>query len=285
MSIPTRVEDFVAIGERYLSEDIVNEADRLLPLATADINHLATRGYGQGELSKLHGFRAALVAEVAGRNQQRGSKKGSRSVEAHAIKEGKLVLRSGETTALAVLTSRTPHPGETPLETEKIVADTVGQIDALGGYIGTDSAKLRTRLTSLVSILGLPALAPAPSDAAGRAALVAKVEAAIAALPALAEQKKTDQVVAKAGTGSLDEIDGRAYTNLKTLAKVGRAYWREHGDLTRAGEYQLNALHSAAGKGGAVPPVVAPAAVKAPEPVAAKAGEPPAEEAGEKTGE
>ena len=33
MSIPTRVEDFVAIGERYLSEDIVNEADRLLPLA------------------------------------------------------------------------------------------------------------------------------------------------------------------------------------------------------------------------------------------------------------
>lgn len=281
MSIPTRVEHFVVIGERYLSEDIINEADRLLPLATDDINLLATRGYGQGELSKLHGFRAALVAEVAGRNQQRGSKKGSRSVESHAIKEGKLVLRSGETTALAVLTSRTPHPGETALETEKIVADTVGQIDALGGHIGNDSAKLRTRLTSLVSILGLPALAPAPSDAAGRAALVAKVEAAIAALPGLAEQKKTDQVVARAGTGSLDEIDGRAYTNLKTLAKVGRAYWREHGDLKRAGEYQLNALHSAAGKGGAgaVPPVVATAAKveKAAEPVAA--GE------GKKTGE
>jgi hypothetical protein len=166
--------------------------------------------------------------------------------------------------------------GETALETAKIVADTIGQIDALGGHIGSDSAKLRTRLTSLVSILGLPAIAPAPSDAAGRAALVAKVEAAIAALPALAEQKKTDQVVAKAGTASLDEIDGRAYTNLKTLAKVGRAYWREHGDLKRAGEYQLNALHSAAGKGGAgaVPPV--PAVVKGPEPVA---------DAGKKTGE
>jgi hypothetical protein len=275
MPIPITVDDFVAIGERYLSEEIVNEADRLAPLATADIDLLATRGYGQGELNKLHGFRAALVAEVAGRNQQRGSKKGSRSVEAHAIKEGKLVLRSGETTALAVLTNRTPPPGENALETARIVADTIGQIDALGGHIGSDSAKLRTRLTSLVSILALPAIAPAPSDAAGRAALVAKVEAAIAALPGLAEQKKTAQATAKAGTASLDEIDGRAYTNLKTMVKVGRAYWREHGNLQRAGEYQLNALHSAAGKGGA-------AAVA---PVVTAAAEPPAAGAGKKTGE
>lgn len=275
MSIPTTVEHFVAIGERYFSEDIINEADRLLPLATADIDLLATRGYGQGELNKLHGFRAALVAEVAGRNQQRGSKKGSRSVEAHAIKEGKLVLRSGEATALAVLTNRTAPPGETALETEKIVADTINQIDALGGHIGSDSAKLRTRLSSLVSILGLPAIAPAPSDAAGRAALVAKVQAAIAALPSLAEQKKTDQVTAKAGTASLDEIDGRAYTNLKTMAKVGRAYWREHGNPQRAAEYQLNALNPQAAKApaaGAVPVEKVAPVVKA-------------AEAGKKTGE
>ena len=42
-----------------------------MPLANDDIDRLATRGYGQGELNKLHGFRAALVAEVAGRNQRR----------------------------------------------------------------------------------------------------------------------------------------------------------------------------------------------------------------------
>jgi hypothetical protein len=66
MPIPITVDDFVAIGERYLSEEIVNEADRLLPIATADIDLLATRGYGQAELNKLHGFRAALVAEAAG---------------------------------------------------------------------------------------------------------------------------------------------------------------------------------------------------------------------------
>ena len=153
--------------------------------------------------------------------------------------------------ALATLTNRTPGPGETTAQTAQIVADTVGQIDALGGVLGNDSAKLRTRLTSLVSILALPALAAAPGDAAARAAFVAKVEGAIAALPGLAEQKKTHQQDAKAGTSSLDEIDGRAYTNLKTLTKVGRAYWNEHGDRKRAGEYQLNALNDRAGKAAA----------------------------------
>jgi hypothetical protein len=276
MTIPITPEDYVTIGERYQSEDIVAEIDRLLPLATADIDLLATRGYGQTELSKVTGFRAALVAEVAGRNQQRGSKKGSRNVEAHAMKDGKLVLRSGETTALAVLTNRTAAPGETELQTKKIIEDTIGQIDALGGHIGGDSAKLRTRLTSLVSILGLPALAPSASDAEGRAALVAKVEAAIAALPALAEQKNTDQQEAKTGTASLDEIDGRTYTNLKTMTKVGRAYWREHGNLQRAGEYQLNALNPRATK---APAAGEPGA--AGEPVAA--AEPAAPGAGKKT--
>lgn len=249
MSIPITPEDFISIGERYLSEDIIEEIDRLLPLATADITKLATRGYGEAELSKLIAFRSSLVAEVAGRKQQRGSKKGSRSVEAHAVKEGKLVLRSGEATALASLTNRTPAAGETPIETQQIVEDVIGQIDALGGHIGTSSVKLRTRLTSLVSILGLPAIKPAASDAPARAELVAKVQAAIAALPGLAEQKKTDQQEAKTGTSSLDEIDGRTYTNLKTLTKVGRAYWREHGNRQRAGEYQLNALNERAVKG------------------------------------
>jgi hypothetical protein len=70
MSIPITAEDFIAIGERYQSEDIIDEVDRLLPLATADIELLATRGYGKSELSKVTGLRAALVAEVAGRNQQ-----------------------------------------------------------------------------------------------------------------------------------------------------------------------------------------------------------------------
>ena len=263
MPIPITAEDFIAIGERYQSEDIIDEADRLLPLATADIALLATRGYGKGELSKAAGLRAALVAEVAGRNLQRGSKKGSRSVEAHAIKEGKAVLRSGETTALALLTNRTPPPGEAPLATRKIVEDTIGQIDALSGHIGTDSAKLRTRLTSLVAILGLPVLAPSKDDAPARAEFVAKVEAAIAALPELAEQKKTDQQDARTGTSSLDELDGRTYTNLKTMTKVGRAYWKEHGNPQRAGEYQLNALNVRAVKPAAKPAAAAAAATEA----------------------
>jgi hypothetical protein len=99
-----------------------------------------------------------------------------------------------------------------------------------------------------VSILALPVLAAEGSDTEARAAFVAKVEAAITALPALAEQKKTHQQDAKVGTSSLDEMDGRTYTNLKTMTKVGRAYWKEHGNPQRAGEYQLNALNARAAK-------------------------------------
>jgi len=249
--VPITAADFSAIGARFLSEDIITEADRLLPLATADIAAIATRGYGPSDLAKLIDLRATLIAEIAGRDRQRGSKKGSRTVETQGIKDGKLVLRSGHALALAALTKREAPPGETEIQTQQIVLDTVGQIDALGGKLGTDSAKVRTRLTSLASILALPALAPSLEDAPARAEFVAKVEAAIAALPTLAEQKKSHQQEAKTGTASLDGLDGRAYTNMKMMTSVGRAYWNEHGDRKRAGEYQLNALHERAAKGGA----------------------------------
>lgn len=248
MPVPISTEDFVAVGERFLSEDLIAEADRLLPLATADIALLATRGYGPGELEKLSDFRDTLVAESAVRRGQRGSKKGARLVLARAVKEGKLLLRSGETTALATLYRRSPPQGELQVETRRITTATVAQIDTLGGVIGSDSAKLRTRLTALITVLALPALEPAPDEAPARADLVAKIKAAIQALPALAEKKSTDQRDARTETSTLDELDGRTYTNLKMLTRVGRVYWKEHGNRRRAGEYQLNALHERAVK-------------------------------------
>ena len=97
MSIPITAEDFIAIGARYDSPDIVAEIDRLIPLATADINYLTIRGYELTDLDQLKAHRDSLVAEVADRAQQRGAKKGSRKVEADAIADAKQVLRSGVT--------------------------------------------------------------------------------------------------------------------------------------------------------------------------------------------
>ena len=54
MPIPINPEDFSAIGARFQSEDIVSEIDRLVPLATADLAQLATRGYGPARLAQLN---------------------------------------------------------------------------------------------------------------------------------------------------------------------------------------------------------------------------------------
>lgn len=62
----------------------------------------------------------------------------------------------------------------------------------------------------------------------------------IKTLPDLTGQKKGSQQDAKRATMSLDELDGRAYTNLKMLAEVRRAYWNEHKNKRRAVQYQLN---------------------------------------------
>lgn len=249
MSIPITPEDFITIGARYLTEDIIAEIDRLFPLATADLQLLATRGYGATQLQALDTLRTALTSESASKTQQRGSKKGARLNEATAVRDGKLVLRSGVAMATAALASRTSPKGETPEQARQIATDTMEQIDALGGRIGVDSAKLRARLTSLQTVMGLPALAPSsPDETKARADFKAKVQAAIAALPKLAEDKKQKQQDAKQQTASLDEIDGRAYTNLKMLTQVGRAYWNEHGNRKRAAEYQLSALHEKAAK-------------------------------------
>ncbi|MBI5481844.1 MAG: hypothetical protein HY906_23510 [Deltaproteobacteria bacterium] len=248
MTIPVTRHDFVLIGQLYASEDIVKEADRLLPLATEDIQTLAKRGYTMTELEALRGYRDRLSAESADRREQRGAKKAARAREGVAVRDGKRVLRSGVVLAVAAIARRPVPSGESEETTREIVAGLMLQVDALTGRIGTDSAKLRTRLGTLKNILALPELQPSAPEAGGRTEFLAKVDDALKKLPGLAESKKAHQEEAKARTEDLDEIDGRAYFNMKLLCQVGRAYFNEHGDPGRAGGYQLNALHVATAK-------------------------------------
>ncbi|APR77860.1 Hypothetical protein A7982_03207 [Minicystis rosea] len=240
--IPVTAQDFIKIGERFDSADIVAEIDRLLPLATADIVLLATRGYGQSLLDELKEHRSGLIVAVAERDRGRGTKKGARRVEGDAVDAGKLVLRSGVTLVMSAITHRKPAAGEMPEQTKQVATDLAAKIEGLGGRIGNDSAKLRTRLTTLAALLAEPVLAPAPAEAQARADFLAKVTEALAELPSLAEQKKGTQQDAKQETSSVNELDGRAYTNVKTLVQVGRAYWNEHANRKRAAEYNLSGL-------------------------------------------
>ncbi|AKF09766.1 hypothetical protein DB32_006915 [Sandaracinus amylolyticus] len=239
MTIPITVEDLIAIGERFPSEAIIAEIDRLLPIASADLAMLEAGGYSADLLDALRGYRATLTEETAGRRAQRAAKKSARSVEAEAIAEAKRVLRAAVVMAEAAITYRVPPTGEAPETTQRITRDLAAALESARGVVGHDSAKLRTRLTAVAAVLGSASIAPAESGRAARTAMIARVTAAIAALPALAEEKKAAQHEARSNTDALDEIDGRAYLNLRTLAKVGRAQWRLAGDKTRADAYQL----------------------------------------------
>ena len=258
-SLPITDEDFRWIGERFLSEDIVIEIDRLLPIAREDAAALEEQEYDADDLKQLVAFRARLTGESAARRRRRGEKKGSRRTELDAVVKGKQILQSGFSVALAAVGKRVPPPGETPETTQQIADSFAAQVNDLRGQIGSDSAKLRTVLSSLAAILSAPELSPRKSAVKSRAARLKKIERAIANLPSLSETKKGLQARAKGDTAALDVIDGRAYTNLKQLCSAGRTFFREAGNPKRAALYTLDALHQATRRRetGAVTPVTA----------------------------
>lgn len=244
MGLPITAEEFRLIGQRFPSDDIVAEIDRLAPLGQADLPKLAEVEYTPAQLEALLGYRARLVAEDAGRRVGRGKKKGARRSEIDAVVEGKRLLRAGIDVAFRALATREPPAGEPPEETRRIADSFEGQIEALGGRIALDSALLRTRLTALASILEAAELAPRPEAQASRRKLLDDVRQSLRTLPTLAETKKGLQAEAKSDTAELDEIDGRAYWNLKQLCSAGRTYFRRQGDFARAAEYHLGRLTS-----------------------------------------
>lgn len=246
-SLPITREDFIEIGERFASEDIVGEIDRLAPVAKADIDPLTEGGYEQEDLDKLLQYRNKLSIEAAERRTARGAKKGARVNETEAILAGKRVLRRGIAMALSALSKRAPD-GEDPVKTRETAATISNEINSLNGRIGMDSPKLRTHLLALRSILTKDVLAPTKGSTKALDTFLAKLDAAIATLPALAEAKKGYQEQAKMDTADLDEIDGRAYWNLKRLTQTGRSYWLEQGNASRAQAYTLTGLRSSSAK-------------------------------------
>ncbi len=186
MGTPFTSQDFARIGARFASVDIVREADRLIPLAKADASGLAAYGYDADDLTALEGFRTQLAAEDPARQQKRAGKKGARSSESEAVVAAKRLLRGGITIAQSALDKRAAPAGETEDATRAKLAELTNKIDALAGRISGDSAKLRARLAGLLEVLAISDLAPSATGAATRAAFVAKVQAALAKLPALA---------------------------------------------------------------------------------------------------
>src|SRR5690606_17177481 len=136
VTIPITREDIIAVGERFPSEAIIAEIDRLLPIASADLAILEAGGYGAEHLDALRGYRATLTEETAARRAQRAQKKSARKVEAAAIADGKRVLRAGVAMAEAAIAFRVPPAGEPAESSQRITRDLVAALEPARGSVG-----------------------------------------------------------------------------------------------------------------------------------------------------
>jgi hypothetical protein len=251
MKTLTSKEEFVNLGKQYSGRKILGALDRLLPRATEDRDRLATAGYTPAMLAALTALRDQIRLRVAGCTDVRGSKQGARAGEGVVLEEARLVVQQGIASASAALERRAPAAGETPEETREKAAELSSQVVALRRAPGTDAAGLRTRLTSLQTLLAAPDFAPAAEELAARGELMQRLEVLIAAITAQAESKKSLKEQSKDDTIRMAEMVGRAYANMRILVKVGRAVFRAEGDRAHARMYALTELHRRAPKAAA----------------------------------
>lgn len=256
-TIPVTPEDFARIGRQHQTSDILGAMNRLVPLGTADLAELAMAEFDQTDLDEIKGYGAQLSGEGVDVQKARNGKKAARVNEAGGIRNAKLLLRRSIAVAANAIRYRPAPPGESDATTKEIVSGLMTQVDSLSGRIGANTVKLAGRLGTVKTVLAAPEIAPVAAKVPARAALLAAIDAAIAALPTLSQLKKGGQQAAKQGTVDLDEIDGRAYMKLKHLAEIGAAHFAVD-NPKRAAEYRLTETHAANAPAPPAPPAPPP---------------------------
>lgn len=246
--IPYTREDFIEIGARFATEDIIAEIDRLAPLADDDLLVLTKGGYGRAKLDQLLGYRTALGAESAERRQNRGARKASTKSEREARKDGILLLRSGTVLAISAVSARPTPEGEAPETTATVMTDLSEKIDTLKGPLAEDTATVRTRLLTLKGILGDPELRPDAETTGAITETVTEIDGALAHLPTTTETKEKQKQASIVDTADLDETEGRAYWNLKLLTQAGYTGFRKLKNPERAKPYNLKGLNKSSTK-------------------------------------
>lgn len=242
--IPITSEDFIALGARFASEDIVEEIDRLAPIAERDIDELAQAGYDRDLLGQLLGHRTQLANESAERRRNRNAGKAATQNERTARDDAIRLLRSGTVLATSAVSTRQKPDDETPEMTREITTKLAADIDSLSGPIGYETATIRTRLTILKGVLQNPDLRPTENRTAAIAQTIADIDRVLAKLPTSTEEKQARKQASIVETAELNEIDGRAYWNLRLLTQAGRTRFRLLRDAERAKPYHLKRLTS-----------------------------------------
>jgi hypothetical protein len=245
--IPVTKEEFRSIGERYDSEDVIAQVDELFPLAVAYVAVLP--GYDDVLLDELTARRAELLENVSARRRQRKeAKQGTRKAEARLVRQGKWLNRTAVTLAQNAVRSRVPAEGETEQESRRIADRLSKAIEAQQGATANDSTAVQTRLEGAKKLLTDEDIAARVVALSKGVDYVARIDAMLPKLKDASVSKSTEQQRALTGTADLDELDGRIYTNLKSLVDSGRSYFNSQGDTTKAGLFNLKILNKSSRK-------------------------------------
>jgi hypothetical protein len=259
-------EDFVRTGKRFNPESMISVANRLLPLATADIAKLSAGGFTPGRLAELVALRARASDLIAASRSVRSVKAGARAGEDVMLEEARSTLMQGLTLACMTLTERKPAPGESAEANRERLAELNSSLKALGRSVVVRAPALLTRLIGLRELLRDAAFAPSAEEAPAREAFLAGLDTVIAGITSQAECKKALRDQSKDMTSQVAEATGRLYIQLRLLCQLGKAVFRRADERDHARSYSMWELRQRGAKpaegaaGAPVVPMPAPAA-------------------------
>jgi hypothetical protein len=238
MLMPVTAQDFVWIGRSIPTEPLMREIVRLSKLASEDISVLATRGYHVGMLEQLRALRARLAAEDDAARKRRCDNNRSAVARGEDLASAENLFRSGIALALCAVATRRVHEQESVVAARRRTAALVEMVELIDRGSLRDSETLRFRIGQLRALLTLQELEPSASDVRGRSELVEKLEVAARNLASYAQE--TESPAPGPGFDIFNELEGRAWLNLRLMTEVGRAAFLEMGRSDRAILYHLD---------------------------------------------
>jgi hypothetical protein len=225
-------DDFIKIGQRYSSTEVLKEARAAVKRWSNDLPLLKKWGWGKNKLSELQKHIDLLDQQQKIYNAQVGVKLAAVPTEA-AITEK---LRAWTHRALSILGAR--------IQAEVSVAKAV---DALGAEVPIDPSQLTTYAGGIFPIIKAEKDAKRLSEDDNEAAddeFFKEGALLLKQLPEAGSTKIERRDTKEVGTSDLDELDGRIYDQLRNLNENARRAHRSVGNTKRASQYVFYFLTS-----------------------------------------
>jgi hypothetical protein len=216
-------DDFIKIGQRYPSTDVLREARAAAKRWNNDLPLLKRWAWGKNKLNELEALINNLDKQQKIYSAQVGTKLAAVPTEAALTQK----LRTWSLRALSIL--------NTHMKTNVTVAKAV---EGLGSQVPTEPGLLTTYAGGLYQIIETEKSALTGDDKeAADDEFFKEGTQLITDLPDAGSTKIERRDTKEVGTSDLDELDGRIYDLLRDLNENARRAHREAGNTRRASQY------------------------------------------------